>query len=116
MCVSDRVLAGDHLLVRDQVVVALDVLALGAEPGPTFAGETRECDVHVVRCATHDADGQLGDSTQPSVSTFEIVDRARDHVADVDGLACFRVGHQAIVRELVLASNTAARLCAAPSS
>ena len=83
--------------------MALDVLALGAEPRPTFAGEPRERDVHVVGCAAHDADGQLGDSTQPAVATFQIVDRARDHVADVDGLAGFRVGHQTVVGELVLA-------------
>ena len=97
-----QVLAGDHLLVVDEVVVALHVLALRPEPRTAFACEPGEGDVHVVGGSPHQPDGLLGDAPQTTVSSLEIVDRAGDHVADVDGLTRLGIRHQAVVGELLL--------------
>ena len=97
-----QVLAGDHLLVVDEVVVTFLVLALRTEPRAALACEPGEGDVHVVGRSPHEPDGLLGDATKPAMTSFQIVDRAGDHVADVDGLARLGVRHQAVVGELLL--------------
>ena len=76
---------------------------LRTEPGTAFTGEPSERDVHVVRRATHDPDCELSDAAQTSMAALQVVDRTRDHVADVDGLTRLWIRHQAVVGELVLA-------------
>ena len=103
-CVRQReVFTGEPLLERDEVVVALCVAAIRAQPRGSLACEPRERDVHVVRRAPHEPDGGLRDAHQSVVTALQILLRPRDHVAHVDELAGLGVGHQAVVGILVLA-------------
>ena len=70
-----------------------------------FMRATREPgigDIHVVRRPTHHADSVFRDSPQAAVAPFDVLRRARDHVADIDRLARLRVRDQAVISRLVL--------------
>ena len=98
-----HVLARDALLKAHDVVRALFVPARHAEPVVGARGEARELHAHVVGRAPHEADGGFGDPREPAVAALQIIDGARNHVADVDRLARFGIRGQAVVGERVLA-------------
>ena len=105
--VDDRVrerdvFARELLLEVDQVVVALFVATVRAEPRAALAREAGEGHVHVVGRAAHEADRRLGDAHEPLVPAFQVLDRPGDHVAHVDRLARLGIGHEAVVGILVL--------------
>ena len=95
-----QVLARHQLLVGDQIGGAL--LIAVDRPFVAAASKAGEGHVHVVRRPAHQPDGKLRDLLQSGMAADEVLARVRDHVADRDRLAGFRVRHQAGIGRLVL--------------
>ncbi len=87
-----QILAAQLFLEDDEVCRALFVAV-----NRPFVGTRRESgkgDVHVVRCAAHQADAVLGADFQCGMAPDEILPRARDQMAGVDRLTGFRIGDE----------------------
>ena len=94
------VLASEELLIRDQI--RRTVLVAVGRPFVRASGKPGIRDVHVIRGAAHQADRELRDALQRCVPPLQVSARPRNHMAHVDRLARFGIGHQADVARLVL--------------
>ena len=99
MC-QTQILPRHQLLVGNQVgsafLIAVD------RPFVTTAGKAGEGHVHVVGSPPHQPDGEFRDLLQCGMAADEVLARTRDHVADCDRLAGFRIRHQAGIGRLML--------------
>ena len=97
-----KILTSQPLLERYEVLGTPEVALIGAGPIAPTPGETSKGDVLVVRRATHDPNTERRDALKASPPALNVLLRARNHMADVDQLSRFRIGHKAFIGVLVL--------------
>ena len=92
--------ATQKFLIPDKIFRAF-FIAIGT-PLVGTSGEARVGHIHVIGRTAHDTNGILRRPLQSLVAPLQVFLGTRDHVADVDLFAGFRIRHQAIIGKRML--------------